>query len=245
MQWSDEGIVLTARKHGETSLIVTLLTREHGRHAGLVRGGAGRRSRGLYQPGNVVTADWQARLPEHLGTYRCEMVRAYAADLLSERLPLLALESAVSLLETTLPEREPHGALFAGLRRLVAALAEPRWQAGYVRWELDLLAELGFGLDLSACAATGVTEDLIFVSPRTGRAVSAGAGEPYRDRLLALPGFLVQDGEAPTAADIRAGLDMIGHFLERDIFPSLDRQVPPARQRLVDGLGRSSTLPTP
>lgn len=239
MQWSDEGIVLTARKHGETSLIVTLLTRDHGRHAGLVRGGAGRRSRGLYQPGNVLTADWHARLPEHLGTYRCEMVRAHAADLLSERLPLMALESAAALVETTLPEREPHTALFAGLKDLVAALKTPGWEAAYVRWELDLLAELGFGLDLTACAATGTTEGLAYVSPRTGRAVSTAAAAPYRDRLLKLPAFLTdRDGVPPSADDLRAGLDLTGHFFERDIFPSLERRVPAARGRLVDAMIR-------
>ena len=223
-------------------MIVTLLTRDHGRHAGLVRGGAGKRARGLYQPGNVVTADWQARLPEHLGTYRCEMVRAHAADLLSERLPLLALDSAAALVETTLPEREPHTALFEGLHALVAALARPGWEAAYVRWELDLLAELGFGLDLSACAATGTTEDLIYVSPRTARAVSAESGKPYHDRLLRLPEFLLKGaGAVPTADDLDAGLRLTGHFLERDIFPSLERNVPPARERFVDAIARMAS----
>lgn len=240
MQWSDEGIVISARKHGETSVIVTLLTRDHGRHAGLVRGGAGRRARGVYQPGNIVAAEWQARLAEHLGNYRCELVRAYAAELLDEKLPLLALESASALIDAALPEREPHGELFARHRALLEALTAPLWEAVYVRWELDLLAELGFGLDLAACAVTGISDELAYVSPRTGRAVSAAAAEPYRDRLLPLPPFLTEEGGgAFTAEDIRAGLELTGYFLSGHAFAASDRRVPPARQRLLDGLARA------
>lgn len=243
MHWSDDGIVLSARKHGETSVIVSLLTREHGRHAGLVRGGAGRRARGVYQPGNLVTATWHARLAEHLGTFRCELARAYAAPLLSERLPLLALQSATSLLDSALAEREPQPALFANLERLLTALAEPDWMTAYVRWELALLSELGFGLDLETCAATGAKDDLVYVSPRTGRAVSAAAGEPYRRRLLALPVFLTSaDATADDPRQISAGLALTGYFLAGHVFAAEDRKVPDTRMRLVDVIAQLHTI---
>lgn len=244
MDWSDEGIVLSARKHGESSAIVTLLTRGHGRHAGLVRGGAGRRQRGIYQIGNHLTAVWRARLEEHLGSYACEMTRAYAAEVMADKLPLAALCSAAILLETTLPEREPQEHVFEAFSSLLDALPTPGWEAVYVRWELGLLAALGFGLDLASCAVTGATGNLTRVSPRTGRAVSADAGAAYGDRLLALPEFLRADssGDQPSRADIVDGLDLTGHFLERFVFAPNDRPVPAARARLVDGIGRATTI---
>jgi DNA repair protein RecO (recombination protein O) len=244
MDWSDEGIVLSARKHGEAAAIVTLLTRDHGRHAGLVRGGAGRRQRGLYQTGNRLNATWRARLEEHLGSFSCEMMRAYAAEVMSEKLPLAALSSSAILLELTLPEREPHGDVFEGFSNLLEALLKPGWEITYVRWELELLAAVGFGLDLASCAVTGVTENLTHVSPRSGRAVSKDAGAAYRDKLLALPGFLRADSpDAPAGRDdILAGLTLTGHFLQRFVFAPDDRQVPAARTRLVDGIGRATTI---
>ncbi len=243
MDWTDDGIVLSARKHGETSAVVTLMTRDHGSHAGLVRGGSGSRARGIYQPGNLVRARWSARLAEHLGTYTCELTRALAADLLRAKLPLLALSAATAMTEVTLPEREPHPSVFDGLAALLDALVKPDWQAAYVRWELALLSELGFGLDLTACAATGGQDDLIYVSPRTGRAVSGKAGAPYHDRMLALPGFLLAFGGAgaDTCAamdDVTAGLALTGHFLIHHVFRPDDRELPVARERLVEGLGR-------
>ena len=236
MDWSDDAIVLSARKHGESAAIAQLLTRGHGRHAGLVRGGAATRLRGVLQPGNELHCVWRARLEEHLGAYTVELARARAAALLDRRLPLLALSAACAVVETMLPEREPHGPLFDGLIALLDALEESEaWPAAYVRWEVGLLRELGFGLDLSACAATGVTEGLVWVSPKTGRAVSAEAGEPYRDRLLSLPGFLVGEGAA-APGDIVAGLRLTGHFLGEH-----GAALPAARDRLVDGLSRSAT----
>ena len=164
--------MLSARKHGESAAIVTLLTRENGRHSGLVRGGSGSRARGIYETGNLVSADWRARLSEHLGTYTCELLQPNAAMLMSERLPLLALTSAAALVECLLPEREPHPDTFASLSALIEILgAEENWLPRYVEWELGLLNQLGYGLDLTACAATGLTDDLAFVSPRTGCAV--------------------------------------------------------------------------
>ena len=242
MQWSDDAIVLGARKHGESAAIVTLLTRDHGRQAGLVRGGAGRRQRGVYQTGNVVAATWRARLAEHLGTLSCELLRAYAADLMVEKLPLLALTSAAALVDATLPEREPHGAVFDGFAALLEALMRPDWPPIYVRWELAMLGELGYGLDLSECAATGANDGLVYVSPRTGRAVSAAAGEPYRDRLLPLPGFLLGDAEMARAEQIADGLALTGYFLERHVLAPGGRKLPAARTRLVDGLREDTTI---
>lgn len=236
MDWSDEGFVLSARRHGENALIVSLLTQDHGRHAGLVRGGAGARSRGIFQPGNLVRAQWRARLSEHLGTYRCELAEAIAAIHLQAPLPLLALSAATTLVDVALPEREPVSYLFGTLQGLLAVLGEPGWQAYYVRWELDLLGELGFGLDLSQCAVTGANEDLAFVSPKSGRAVSVAAAQPYRDRLLPLPAFLL-DGSAaaPSPADIADGLALTGYFLTRHVLGDSRASLPAARQMLAEG----------
>jgi len=236
MDWNDEGFVLSARRHGENALIVSLLTRDHGRHAGLVRGGASARSRGIYQQGNLLRAHWRARLAEHLGIFRCELAQSIAAAHLHAPLPLLALSAATSLVDAALPEREPVPYLFATLEELLAVLGAPGWEASYVRWELDLLGELGFGLDLSACAATGAIEDLAFVSPKSGRAVSVAAAQPYRDRLLRLPSFLLNgELQAPPPGDIADGLALTGYFLKRHVLGDRRAQLPAARQRLVDG----------
>lgn len=237
MDWTDEGIVLAARRHGESALVLSLLTHGHGRHAGLVRGGAGRRSRALYEPGNRVRATWKARLSEHLGNYACELVAADAARLLDDPARLAALASACALSEAALPEREPHPGAFASLAALIQALPGPGFAAAYVRWELALLTELGFGLDLGRCAATGVAEGLTYVSPRSGRAVSEGAAEPYRDRLLKLPRFLIGDA-APGPGELIEGLRLTGHFLAEHAFTARPGGVPAARARLVERLAR-------
>jgi len=237
MDWVDEGYVLSARRHGENALIVSLLTRGHGRHVGLVRGGAGTRGRGLYQPGNQVRARWWARLAEHLGNYSCELTRAHAARHLYEPLPLLALSAATTLVDLALPEREPVERLYATLGILLERLGEPGWPAEYVRWELDLLAGLGFGLDLTECAVTGSRNLLAFVSPNTGRAVAAPAAGPYRGRLLPLPGFLLErTADEISNADIVTGLSLTGHFLARHVMGDSRSDLPAARERLVEGL---------
>jgi DNA repair protein RecO (recombination protein O) len=241
MDWSDEGFVLSARRHGENALIVSLLTLDHGRHAGLVRGGAGTRSRGIFQPGNLVRAQWRARLAEHLGTYRCELAEAIAASHLHDPLPLLALSAATTLVDVALPEREPVPYLFGTLQGLLKALGEPGWQTHYVRWELDLLGELGFGLDLSQCAVTGAREDLAYVSPRSGRAVSVAAAAPYRDRLLPLPAFLLDGAVAAQSLnDIADGLALTGYFLKRHVLGDRAASLPAARERLADEIRRSA-----
>lgn len=244
MNWSDDGIVLAARKHGETSLIVSLLTRAHGRHAGLVRGGAGRRARGVYQPGNRVTARWRARLAEHLGSFTCELEDGVAARLLDDRRSLAGLAAACALAEAALPERQPHAAVHDGLRGLLDALVaaesgSAQWAEAYLRWELGLLGELGFGLDLSCCAATGRNDGLAWVSPRTGRAVSLSAGQPYADRLLPLPPFLLAPPGTgmPDPAALSDGFALTGYFLDRHVFAAHHRPMPPARARLVGVLG--------
>lgn len=246
MNWSDEGIVLSARKHGESAAIVTLLTRLNGRHSGLVHGGSGSRARGIYQTGNLVSADWRARLSEHLGTLSCELLRPHAAGLLNERLPLMALISAAALVERLLPEREPHPETFDRFCAQIESLGDgPCWIARYAHWELALLTDLGYGLDLSVCAATGSTRDLIFVSPRTGCAVSAGAGAPYRDKLLKLPEFLAGSAGAttvPEVDEILDGLRLTEHFLARCAKDADAGDLPIARAQFVDRLRRGATI---
>lgn len=246
MDWTDQGIVLARRRHGESAAIVSLLTREHGRHAGLVRGGAGKRAGSLYQAGNMVAAHWRARLAEHLGTLTAEIVDAFASRVLDDALRLAALTSACALLETALPEREPHTPLFDATVALLRALASSSeandWGAAYARWETQALAELGFGLDLETCAATGQRGDLAYVSPRTGRAVSGEAGAPYADRLFALPTFLGTAGPAPDPGAVAAALRITGHFLERHVFGPHNRRPPAARTRFVDRWRRLATL---
>jgi DNA repair protein RecO (recombination protein O) len=230
MKWADDAVVLSARPHGETSTIVQLLTRVHGRHAGLVRGGQGSRLRGIYQAGNKVSANWSGRLPEHLGTLECELVNSYAARVMDDSDRLSALSAATAVCEGAMAEREPHPGCFEGLLALLDALEGEHWAEVYVRWEVALLAELGFGLDLSACAAGGDNDHLAYVSPRSGRAVSLSAGTPYREKLLTLPAFLVGRGEGGRA-EVAEGLALTGFFLERHLFHPHDKALPSARQR--------------
>lgn len=240
MEWTEDGIVLAARVHGETALVVTLLTADHGRHAGLVHGGVSSRQRPVWQPGNRVRAEWRARVAEQLGTYKGELVAAHAARVLDDPLALSGLMAACATLDTALPEREPHPAMFAGVAALLGALGHEGWPAVYVHLELGLLQELGFRLDLDRCAATGVTEDLVYVSPRTGRAVSRAAGEAYKDKLLALPPFLAARAAAGPA-EVLGGLELTGYFLERHVFWPHNKPLPPARDRFIQALQRLST----
>jgi DNA repair protein RecO (recombination protein O) len=240
MEWHDEGIVLAARRLGESDVVLSLLTREHGRHAGLVKGGGGRRGAALYEIGNRLRAGWRGRLPEQLGHYICEVQAQPAARLLDEPLRLAALASAAAVVEAAMPEREPHPRAFEGFGALIESLLGAEalldWAALYVRFELDLLAELGFGLDLSRCAVSGATTDLAFVSPASGRAVSAGAAGIWRDRLLPLPAFLTGEpaGGHVDLVAIRQGLALTGSFLERHAL----QRLPPARGRFLARLQR-------
>lgn len=236
IEWRDEGILLAVRLHGETSAIAEAFCRDHGRHAGVVLGGVSRRMRPYLQPGVLAQVNWRARLDEHLGHFTVEPVRNRAATALGDRLALAGIGAVAALLQAGLPERAPHPALWDRTNALLDLLSETEvWPLAYLQWELALLEEMGFGLDLSACAVTGAREELAYVSPRTGRAVSrAGAGD-YAPRLLALPPVLRGEGEAG-AADIVAGLGVTGHFLKERLLEG--RDLPPARERLLSVLGR-------
>ncbi|MCB1884180.1 MAG: DNA repair protein RecO [Geminicoccaceae bacterium] len=236
MEWRDEGIVLSRRALGERDALLVLFTPDHGRHLGIVKGGAGRRRGPLLQPGNRLEATWRARLERHLGQFDLEAIRLYPAGFLDRPRELAALASALVLLDVTLPERDPHPRLYAALLALLEHLAAsaPDWPAAYVEFELLLLAELGFGLDLASCAVTGEGRDLAYVSPKTGRAVSRGAAGEWASRLLPLPAFLI--GEAPAevpAGEIAQGLRLAGHFLNRHIFEPADRLMPAPRVRFA------------
>ena len=233
MEWSDTGIVLRARPHSEAHAVADLLTEHHGRYSGLVRGGAGRRMRPVIEPGNLVSCVWRARLAEHLGTYSLELLSSRAAAVLTARDRLLALTAACAVAAETLPEREPHPAAFGALNVLVEHLENDEiWPVLFVKWELGLLKELGFGLDLQKCAATGARRNLTHVSPKSGRAVCADAAEPYRDKLLPLPAFLIDSAIHPESQDLRDGLALTGYFLESRLLNPADKPLPEPRRRL-------------
>ena len=241
MEWLDEGIILSARSHGENAAVVTLLTASHGRHAGLVPGGQGRTARPVLQPGNRVHAQWRARVVDQLGTYTLDLTSAQAALWLDAPEIIAVITSACAVTEASLPERQPLPGVYAGLATLLALQDADLWAPVYIKWEMNLLQALGYGLDLSECAAGGGADNLAYVSPRTGRAVSRDAGTPYHDKLFPLPSFLLGVGEWD-AADIVQGLELTGHFLSRHIFANphsrilipRDGDLPQARQRLLD-----------
>ena len=243
MEWEDDAYVLSARAHGESGAIVDLLTAERGRFAAHVAGGASRKLRAVLQPGARVIARYRARVSEQLGSASLEPVGEGPAALFDDALALAGLSAAAAVAAGALPEREAHPGVFYGLEALILALAHPEvWPAVYVRFEAGLLQNLGFGLDLSRCAATGSTDDLIYVSPRTGRAVSRDAGAPYRDRLLKLPPFLLGAQAGLSQGDVDLGLVLTGHFLEQFVFSPLNRPLPPARVWLSDRLRESGRL---
>jgi DNA repair protein RecO (recombination protein O) len=239
MDWSDEGLVLSTRPLGEANMVAELLTLSHGRHLGLVRGGRSRRMRPLLQPGNLLGVTWRARLSEHLGGFNVELMEAHGARVLDDARALAAIGS-LSGLARLLPERDPHPELYTAALQVLRAFDEAKvWPTLLVRWELQLLQELGFGLDLSECAATGVDQDLVYVSPRSGRAVSRDAGLPYCSKLLKLPAFLLDDTAPIGEGDIEAGFVLVGHFLERDVLEPHGLTMPQARERLISLLARA------
>jgi len=240
MEWIDEGIVLGVKRHGETSIILELLTRAHGRHLGLVRGGSGPRLRGILQAGNTVRATWRARLDEHLGLYLVEAANLRAAGFLDKAHALHGVTHLAALCRL-LAEREPLIAIYDALQAILDRLEDPQTVAPMIaRFELDFLAELGFGLDLAACAATGAKDELVFVSPRSGRAVSRAAGEPYRDKLMRLPVFLRQDGAPPSPDDLLDAFTLTGFFLDRHAFAPRGLSLPQARAQFVNALTREA-----
>ncbi len=234
MEWTDDGIVLGTRKHGEGNAIAELMTRAHGRHLGLVRGGAGSRLRPLLQPGNVLRVVWRARLDEHLGAYTAEALSLRAGALIGAAHALYAVTHVAALVRL-LPERDPHEGIFEELDAIFDRLDAPVEAATrIVRFELDLLAELGFGLDLMSCAATGATDDLVYVSPKSGRAVSRQAGEPWRDRLLHLPAFLRNDITAlPSAGELTEAFALTGFFLARHVLEPRGLELADARAHFI------------
>jgi DNA repair protein RecO (recombination protein O) len=234
MEWTDEGIVLGTRRHGEANAILEVMTQAHGRHLGLVRGGAGTRMRPVLQPGNAVRATWRARLDEHLGHFSIEGLRLRAAELLMAAHALYGVTHLAALCRL-LPERDPHPLVHADLIAALECIDDPVAVAVAVaRFELMLLAELGFGLDLSRCAATGAADDLGYVSPKSGRAVSRSAGEPWHDRLLPLPAFLLDDAPVrPSAGELADGFAVTGFFLGRYVFDPRGQHAPEARERFI------------
>ncbi len=241
MEWTDVGIVLGARRLGEGDALVELMTVDHGRHLGVVKGGrASQRRAAALQVGNEVRAVWRARLDEHVGTFAVETVEARAARLLGDPFALAAVQTIAAHLHL-LPERDPHPDLAAAAHDLLAALAPPLAAAArLVRFELAIIEALGFGLDLSGCALTGETDDLAWVSPVTGRAATRTAGLPWADRLLELPAFLLdpEDGARPSADEVRAGFRLTGHFLARHVWEARGLVPPAMREDLIDRFDR-------
>ncbi|MBI2233450.1 MAG: DNA repair protein RecO [Micavibrio aeruginosavorus] len=237
--WCDRGIVLSVRPHGESGAVVSLLTENYGRHAGYVRGIASSKLRGVAEPGNLVSAAWSSRLSDHLGAFVIEPERALVAPLMQDPLRLAALISACSLCDVSLPEREAHPGLFHGLLALIEALDGEVWGPAYILWEIAFMRELGFGLELNKCAAGGDTATLAYVSPKSGRAVSAEKAEPYKDKLLPLPDFLKPGGSKIDDAETLRGLEMIGHFLEHWVFAQHTKGVPEPRLRFQERLKKT------
>ena len=240
MEWTDTAIVLGTRRHGEANAILEVMTRAHGRHLGLVRGGAGSRLKPVLQPGNTVEATWRARLDEHLGYFTVEGIDLRAAAYLADAHAVHGATHLAALCRL-LPERDPHESVFEALDAALGHFDDPFAVAVLVaRFELQLLADLGFGLDLSACAATGTTADLTYVSPKSGRAVSRAAGEPWRDRLLALPAFFAEDGAPhPSPEDLAAGFALTGFFLERHLYEPHGGHLPDARAHFIAAVTRA------
>jgi len=233
MEWTDEAIVMGVRRHGETSAILEVMTRAHGRHLGLVRGGFGSRMRPVLQPGNEVRVTWRARLDEHLGNFAVEGLRLRAGEFMIAAYAAYGITHLAALCRL-LPERDPHEAVYETLQAILDHFNDRNLTAALVaRFELEMLAELGFGLDLHQCAATGTNTDLVYVSPKTGRAVSRTAGERWHDRLLRLPAFLHEEGEPPAADDIASAFTLTGYFLMHHVLTPRGAPMPEARDHFI------------
>lgn len=233
MQWTSNAIILSARPHGENSLILSVLTPEFGRHMGYIKAGRSSRYRGLLEIGNIVEVEWYSRIEDQLGSFRIEPVRNYAANYMDDRLRLSAIHAACGMADATMPERQKAESVYNGLEFFLEQLAGDVWAETYVFWEVALLKELGFGLDLQKCAATGQNDHLAYVSPKSGRAVSLSAAEPYKDKLLPLPLFL--QGKAGEGwQDIFNGLNMTGYFFQQRIFAMVSKLLPEARVLFQD-----------
>lgn len=242
MEWSGPAIVLSSRPYGENDIVLELLTPDHGRHMGLVRGGTSRRNRPSLQPGNTLDVHWRGRLAEHLGSYTAELSRARAGALMESRAGLAGLNAFAAVCGAALPERQAYPPVFVAAEILLDVMAENdpvHWLPLYARWEAGLLEALGFGLDLSECAATGSTEELIYVSPRSGRAVSKAGAGIYANRLFKLPPFLTGQASDPPPEDVAAALALTGHFLQTRVLEPHGEEMPQARIRLDSLLSES------
>ncbi|MDA8997043.1 DNA repair protein RecO [Hellea sp.] len=233
MNWNSEGYVLSVRKHGETSAIIDVLTPDYGRHLGLVRGGISRKIRPVLQPGNKINVEWNARLSEHLGSFKVEPLVSNSAQIMEDRLSLSALNSLCAIARECLPEREVHLDVYQAFGVVLNNIGiHEIWPALYIKWESGLLSAMGYGLDLKSCAATGSKDNLTHVSPRSGRAVSAEAAEPYEDKLFLLPKFLISNSSF-NPADLRSGLELTGFFLETRLQWGVNKTLPDERRRMI------------
>ena len=244
MHWTDTAIILSTRKFGETSAVAHVLTHDHGVHGGIVRGASSKTNRGVIQPGNVVNATWSARLSEQLGSLKCELQSAHAAHLMNDPARLAALTSVCTLIGQSLPERHPYPHLYRITMEFLTMLqTSDHWPEALVRLELEILAETGFGLELTECAATGTKEDLIYVSPKSGRAVSREPGEASKDKLLPLPVFLRPHTRKNRVeiSEILDGLQMTGYFLQHWLLEPHNRKMPASRDRLKQLLHKTDS----
>lgn len=233
LEWQDSGIILSVRGHGETGGLASILTREHGRAMGYVYGAVSAKNRGVLEMGNQVAVRWQAKSQDQLGSFALELEKSTAAQVMDDPLKLTAMQSACALADKALPEREKHEGVFEGMKALLDSFATELWAPIYIYWEIGLLRELGFGLDLSKCVASGAVDDLLYVSPRSGCAVSAAAGELYKEKLLHLPPFLRGEGGFEDS-DILDGLKLTGHFLLHRVFSQAHAGLPESRLRLEE-----------
>ena len=236
-EWSDQALILSVRPYAEHDAVVNVLTAQHGRHAGLVRGGQSNKHRGTLQPGNKVDVFWRARLAEHLGAMQIDMVTPHASVVLDDGFRLAGLASVCAVMEACLPEREPAEPVFQATDAVIGMITSEelgdQWLGGYIRWEVGMLAIAGYALDLDRCGVTGDRDGLEYVSPRTGVAVTKAGAGIHADRLLHLPSFLGGCGEKTLEEDLLAGMHLTGHFLERRVFGVHHQPLPPARQRLM------------
>ncbi len=244
MEWQDEGIVLSAARHGEADALLEVMTHSHGRARGFIKGGLSRKNKANLQAGNRLQLTWRSRLEANLGRFTVELIHSPLGLMLGDGARLSALAAVTSVVASTMAEREPHQDVYEGLIVVLDLLEQDTggvatWAAALARLELGILAALGYGMDLSECAATGTVDNLVYVSPKSGRAVCAEAGAPYKEKLLILPGFLRNKGEAPTLSDVLDALMLTGYFLERTIWAVRAKGQPAARERLFSSLSKA------
>lgn len=242
MEWSDKGFIIGLRPHGESSAVLTAVTENHGRFSGYVKGAYSKSNKQILDIGNEVHLKWFSRLEDSLGSFQVELIKSYSANYMEDSLKLACVQSACALADQTLPEREPHAAVYEGFRVLLEHMVSEIWAETYIYWELALIRELGFGLDLLSCAGTGKehgkgNDRLAYVSPKTGRAVSLSAGEPYKDKLLKLPPFLIGE-DSNGLVDVLDGLDLTGHFLRERVYVHTYKDVPDARRIFKDRVAK-------